>query len=108
MSVSCIKVGDVAWAQGKLVEAETLYREGLALTRSLAGELGTPEARRDVSVSCIKVGDTARAQGKLGEAETPCREGMESARAYRQQQPCPDADAMVTYFEEKLRSLGGR
>ena len=104
VSVSLDRVGDVARAQGKLGEAETLYREGLDVARTLAGELQTPSARRDVSVSLDRVGDVARAQGKLGEAETLYREGLDFALLYRKQQACPDADAVVAHFEAKLRA----
>jgi hypothetical protein len=70
--------------------------------------LGTPQTRRDVSVSLEEVGDVARAQGQLGEAETLFREELEFAQAHRRQQPCPDADDIVTHFETQLRSVANR
>jgi tetratricopeptide (TPR) repeat protein len=102
VSLSLDRVGDVARAQGKLGEAETLYREGLKLRRSLADELRTPEARRDVSVSLDRVGDVARAQGKLGEAETLYREGLDVARSLADELGTPEARRDVSVSLDRV------
>ncbi len=56
-------------------------------------------------VEMRRVGDVVRAQDQLDAAATLYREGLEVARTYQQQQPCPDADIVVAYFEDKLRSM---
>jgi hypothetical protein len=56
LSVSLDNVGGVARAQGDWVEAETAYRESLAIRRELAERLGgTPEAQDDLGRSLMNV-----------------------------------------------------
>ncbi len=90
-SVSLERNGDIARAQGKLGEAETLYRESLEVARAQARELGTPQARRDLSVSYHKVGKLIWAQGKLDDAATLFREGLELRRVLARELRTPQA-----------------
>jgi tetratricopeptide (TPR) repeat protein len=77
LSVLLDDVGRVAEAQGNWSEAETVYRESLAIRRQLLERLGgSPEALRDVSVSLDNVGRVAEAQGNWSEAETVYRESL--------------------------------
>ena len=51
------------------VASSDLAEAMLALSQDNAQELGTPEARRDLSVSYGRLGDIARVRGRLAEAE---------------------------------------
>ncbi|MGH8582416.1 MAG: tetratricopeptide repeat protein, partial [Gammaproteobacteria bacterium] len=75
LSIALNNVGAVARAQGDWAQAESVYREGLALRRQLVERLGgTPEALRDLSVSLNNVGAVARAQGDWAQAASVYRE----------------------------------
>ena len=70
LSVSLIKLGDLATAQGNLPEAQRLFGEALRIAQRLA-ESDTANAawQRDLSVSLEKLGNLATAQGTLPEAQ---------------------------------------
>ena len=74
-----------------LARAEDLYRDALAMTRALARELDTPEARRDVSVSLDNVANAARARGDLVGAERLFAESLELNRALARELDTPEA-----------------
>jgi tetratricopeptide (TPR) repeat protein len=72
-----------AWrsAQGDWAQAESAYRESLALSRQLVERLGgTPESLRDLSVALDKVGGVAQAQGDWAQAESAYRESLALSR----------------------------
>ncbi|MBZ8143535.1 hypothetical protein CLD22_27305, partial [Rubrivivax gelatinosus] len=56
---------EVAQAQGDWAQADALYRESLEVSRTLARELNTPEAWRDVGVSLWRLAATSRQQGEI-------------------------------------------
>jgi len=67
----------VARALGRLEEADTAYRESLALIREQRTRLGdTPETVRDLSIALERVGDVVRALGRLEEAVALYREAL--------------------------------
>jgi tetratricopeptide (TPR) repeat protein len=69
MSVSCENVGNVLVAQGKLDEALTAYRDGLAIRQRLASiERSYTQLDHELSVLYRKVGDVLTTQGKLDDA----------------------------------------
>jgi hypothetical protein len=70
---------------------EQLAHIMLQRSRSLAHELQTPEARREVWVCCGEAADVARDQGKLEEAETLYSEGLQIARTLAHEQRTPEA-----------------
>ena len=77
VSIALDNVGRVAQAQGDLAQAESTYRESLALSRQLVERLGgTPEALRDVSVALDNVGRVAEVQGDWAQAESAYRESL--------------------------------
>jgi tetratricopeptide (TPR) repeat protein len=81
LSVSLDYVGGVAQVQGDWTEAESVYRESLALRRQLVERLGgTPESLRDLSLSLDKVGGVAQAQGDWTQAESVYRESLALSR----------------------------
>ncbi|HTW28913.1 MAG TPA: tetratricopeptide repeat protein, partial [Acetobacteraceae bacterium] len=62
-------------AQGKLAEALTAFRDGLAIRERLAAaDPGNAGWQRDLSVSHNKIGEVLVAQGKLAEALTAFRD----------------------------------
>ena len=76
---------------GDLVQSEKLYRDALEITRALARELDTPEARRDVSVSLDNVANAARARGDLVGTERLFTESLELSRALARELDTPEA-----------------
>ncbi len=81
MSVSLNNVANAARTRGDLFDAERLFSESLELRRALARELGTPDARRDLSVSLNNVANASRARGDLAVAERLFVESCELRRA---------------------------
>jgi predicted negative regulator of RcsB-dependent stress response len=62
-------LGDVLSAQGKLQKALEVYKQGLAIKKSLTDQDESDQGRlRDFALSFEKVGDVLVAQGKLQEA----------------------------------------
>ena len=59
MALSLDNLADVLQAQGKLAEAETMYREALAMRRKLLGN-----EHPDVAISLINLADVLRKQGE--------------------------------------------
>ena len=77
LAISLNNLGLVAEAQGDRPQAETVYRESLALRRQLAERLnGTPEALRDLSVSLDNLGRVAQARGDWQQADRVYRESL--------------------------------
>jgi tetratricopeptide (TPR) repeat protein len=68
-----------------------LSNSALGITRALAKELDTPEARRDVSVSLDNVANAARARGDLAGAERLFAESLELSRALAKELDTPEA-----------------
>lgn len=69
LSVAHDRVGDVLVAQGKLPEALTSFREGLAIREKLTGtDSDNAALQHDLSISYEKIGDLLAVQGKLDEA----------------------------------------
>ncbi len=91
LSVALDNVGRVAQAQGEWAEAEAVYRESLAIRRTLAERLATPEAQRDLSVSLDNVGRVARVQGEWAEAEAVYRESLAIRRTLAERLATPEA-----------------
>jgi tetratricopeptide (TPR) repeat protein len=68
-SVTLNDLGDVLSAQGKLPEALEVYKQSLAIKKSLTEQDKSNQGRlRDFALSFEKVGDVLVAQGKLQEA----------------------------------------
>jgi tetratricopeptide (TPR) repeat protein len=68
-SATLNELGDVLSAQGKLQEALEVYKQGLAIKKSLTDQDKSDQGRlRDFAQSFEKVGDVLVAQGKLQEA----------------------------------------
>ena len=65
LSVSCISLGDLCWAEGDLAAAQRWFKKGLELRRDLAKKTGSYQARQDLSISCKKMGAVRRAEGDL-------------------------------------------
>src|SRR5438552_15512067 len=64
-------------AQGKLDEAISAYRDGLAIRERLAAaDANNSQRQRDLSVSYNKIGDVLVAQGKLDEALPVYRDSL--------------------------------
>ena len=69
LAVPYDRLGDVAVAQGKLVDAARAYSDGLLIAKKLvAGDPSNTDWQRDLTVSYIKLGDVAVARGKLDDA----------------------------------------
>jgi tetratricopeptide (TPR) repeat protein len=67
--VSQNKVGDVLSVQGRLDDALSAYRAGLAIRKRLAAsDPSNARWQRDVSASQNRIGDALSAQGKLDDA----------------------------------------
>ena len=73
-----------------LIRSYDLFRAALDITRALARELDTPEARRDVSVSLDNVANAARARGDLAGAERLFAESLELRRALARELDTPE------------------
>ena len=74
-SYNCL--GMLALEQEMLSEAEEWIRKCLALSKAIAEETGTVEARRYLSVSNDTLGEIAQARGMLSEAEEWYQKGLE-------------------------------
>ena len=75
VSVSLVKLGDVAVKAGDLAAARTAFEESLdVLAKLAAANPGSAEAQRDVSVSLNKLGDVAVKAGDLADARTAFEE----------------------------------
>ena len=119
-----IKVADIEAALGDLGRelcprtdldhALALYQESLAIFRTLAVELGTPESRRDLSVSLNRIGGIERARGDLEGALARYQESLAIDRALADElgtaESRRDANislAMVVDFEAARCDLDG-
>jgi tetratricopeptide (TPR) repeat protein len=72
-----IRVGDVLSAQGRLDDALSAYRAGLAIAERLsAADPSNAGWQRDLSVSQNRVGDVLSAQGRLDDALSAYRAGL--------------------------------
>jgi tetratricopeptide (TPR) repeat protein len=76
---------------GSLDAADDVARRGLRLARTLAAELGTPEARRDVSVSLDNVAGIELARGRHDAALTLYQESLRLARTLAAELGTPEA-----------------
>ena len=94
LSISLDNVGRVAQAQGDWAQAETVYRESLAIARQLAERLGgIPEAREDVAISARLL-----ASASAPDAKALLEEAQEIYRALSSQFPA------VERYRRALRS----
>ncbi|MFO0453590.1 MAG: hypothetical protein ACK52I_33875, partial [Pseudomonadota bacterium] len=82
---------DPGEGKSDLATAERLYAEALDISRALARELDTPEARRDVSVSLNYVDHVAHVRGDLATAERLCAEDLDISRALARELDTPEA-----------------
>ena len=79
-------LGDVLSAQGKLQEALEVYKQGLAIKKSLTDQDKSDQGRlRDFALSFEKVGDVLVAQGKLQEALETYEQQLTIAQQLSQQ-----------------------
>ena len=79
--VSLDNLGDVAFALGRLEEAQAAYVEGEHLNREWIVKFGPmPERLRDLSVSLEKLGNVAFALGRLNEAQAAYAEAERLSR----------------------------
>jgi hypothetical protein len=58
-AVSLNSVANAAVARGDLAGAERTFAESLVISRALARELDTPEAKRDLSIALNNVANAA-------------------------------------------------
>jgi tetratricopeptide (TPR) repeat protein len=81
VSVSLIRVGDMAQARGDLEGAHAAYVESLEVSRRVVSVFGeNRESLRDVSVSLDRVGDMAQVRGDLEGANAAYVESLEVSR----------------------------
>jgi tetratricopeptide (TPR) repeat protein len=71
---SISNVGRVCRSQGRLVEAESFYREALDKRRRVLGD-----SHPDTLTSCSNLGSVLQAEGKLREAEDLVREAVDKS-----------------------------
>ncbi|MFT4189230.1 MAG: toll/interleukin-1 receptor domain-containing protein [Aeromicrobium sp.] len=82
LSVSLVKVGDIAKARGDLQTARDVYTESLDITRQLSTvDPSNTSSQHSLSISLHKVGDIAVAQGDLQTAQDLYTESLDIARA---------------------------
>ncbi|RLJ20142.1 hypothetical protein DJ030_07620 [bacterium endosymbiont of Escarpia laminata] len=101
------RLGDIALQQGEIDGAKAAFQKVLEISEALAGELNTPEARRDLAVSHAKLAQLAEAKGKLERALQGFLDGLEQASIYQTMMPSPDADQIVADFEGEIQRLQG-
>jgi len=110
LSVSLIKLGDLAMAQGNLPEAARLFGESLRIRQRLAESDSANAAwQRDLSVSLIKLGELATAQGNLPEARRQFGEALRIAQRLAESDPANaewQRDLAVSHF--KLYELAAK
>lgn len=88
-----------------LSRSEKLYLCALELSRALARELDTPEARRDVSVSLVNLARIADARGNPSQATLHLKEARASAEAFGTLQPISDSEDMIAAIDQLLDHL---
>ena len=76
LSVSYYNLGDICKVQGDLVDAETYFMKGLALSEQLAEETGTVEPWPYLSLRYDNLGDICKVQGDLADAEAYYIKGL--------------------------------
>ena len=92
---------------GDLVQSEKLYRDALEITRALARELDTPEARRDVSASLINLAGIAETREDLPAAVEKLKAARAEAEAFGLMQPVSDATNLTTTIDQMLARMRG-
>jgi tetratricopeptide (TPR) repeat protein len=108
LSVSLNKVGGVAERQGDWTQAESAYRESLALRRQLVERLGgTPESLRDLSVSLDNLGGVAERQGDWRRPRAPTAKAWRSGRQLVERLGGTPSRCATCRFARQGRRCGG-
>jgi hypothetical protein len=105
VSVSLNNVANAACARGDLAGAERLFAESLDISRALAKELDTPQARRDLAIVLIRLAGVAEAQGDAVKTRANLLEARAEAVLFGRQQSVSDATEIVAFVDNALKRL---
>ncbi len=85
LSVSLVRLGDVARDLGDLTTARTHYQQAFDIDRRLADQLDTPQALSDLAVSLSRLGDVTHDLGDPTTARTHHQQALDIDRRLAEQ-----------------------